>query len=248
VSTDLRILKLGIASIWVLTGVFVLHPYYRAVGAEHLARLHLPSALMWATCAAEIVLGVWVLLGRMTPALSGLQAALVVGFTAILAVMEPMLLVHPFGILTKNVPLLAAVVSAERVERKGWTREAERPLRWGLACIWITEGVLPKILFQQPMEIAVVERSGLVPMDPARFLIAMGVLEALSGLSVLVLDGKPLRAVLAAQIGGLILLPILVAWHEPTLWVHPFGPLTKNLPILAASVVLFRRAAYSLSL
>ena len=240
---DLWILKAGIASIWLLTGLLVLHPSYREVGGAYVDRLGLPHGVMFVTCALEVALGVRVLLGRMTPALAVLQAAAVVGFTTILAVMEPMLLVHPFGILTKNVPLLAAIAAAAHVERNGWTPRAERWLRGGLACVWLTEGLLPKILFPQPMEVAVVERSGRVPTDPARFLVAMGVLETLSGLVVLLLPGKPLRAVLAAQIAGLILLPILVAWHEPTLWVHPFGPLTKNLPILAASVVLSRRNA-----
>ena len=52
------------------------------------------------------------LLGRATLATTALQVGLVLGFTTILAVSEPMLLVHPFGILSKNVPLLALVVAA----------------------------------------------------------------------------------------------------------------------------------------
>ena len=251
---ELSIVKAGIASIWLLTGLLVLHPYYREVGGAYLDRLGLPHGSMTAACAGEVVLGLRVLIGRMTFALAVFQAALILGFSAILVLLEPMLLVHPFGILTKNVPLLAMIAAAADVERGGWTARADRLLRGGLAAIWAAEGLLPKIFFVQPMEIAVVERSRLVSMDPSLFLVAMGVVEALSGLAVLVLDGRTLRVVLAAQIFGLVLLPILVAWHEPTLWVHPFGPLTKNLPILAATVVLFRRNGaaggrdYSLSL
>jgi hypothetical protein len=35
---------------------------------------------------------------------------------------------------------------------------------------------------------------------------------------------------------------VLVALHEPMLWVHPFGPLTKNVPILAGTWLVLRRS------
>jgi hypothetical protein len=202
---------------------------------------------MWIACALEVALGLRVLLGPMTRWLAALQAALVSGFSLILAVDEPMLLVHPFGILAKNLPLLAMIATAAMVERDGWTPRAERLLRIGMASIWITEGLLPKILFQQPMELDVVARSGLVPMDPSRFLIGMGVAQVLSGVLVLVLTGPALRALLGAQIAALVVLPVLVSIGEPLLWVHPFGPLTKNLPILAGTIVVWRRSHLSAS-
>jgi hypothetical protein len=93
----------------------------------------------------------------------------------------------------------------------------------------------------------VVARSGLVPMDPSRFLIGMGVAQVLSGVLVLVLTGPALRALLGAQIAALVVLPVLVSIGEPLLWVHPFGPLTKNLPILAGTIVVWRRSHLSAS-
>lgn len=242
VGADERLLRVGIASIWLLTGLLVAHPHYRAIGAQQLDRLGLPHGLMFAACAFEVLLGLRVLLGRATLATTALQVGLVLGFTTILAVSEPMLLVHPFGILSKNVPLLALVVAAYLVEREGWTGRALWLVRGGVAAIWITEGLLPKILFQQPMELEVVARSGLVPIDPSTFLVVMGLLQVASGLAVLVLRGRPLRAVLGAQVLALVALPLLVSFHEPLLWVHPFGPLTKNAPILAGTLIALRRA------
>src|SRR5262245_2435697 len=74
---DRRLLGLGIASIWLLTGTLVLHPYFRAVGGTYLDRWGLPHALMIVTCAFELILGAWVLLGRMTPLLAGIQLAMI---------------------------------------------------------------------------------------------------------------------------------------------------------------------------
>lgn len=240
--TDAAILRAGIASIWLLTGLLVAHPFYRATGAAHLDRLGLPHALMFLTCAGEVALGVFILCAPMTRGLAALQLAAVVTFTAILAVQQPMLLVHPFGILTKNVPLMAAIVALAMVDGAGWSPRAESVLRAGVAAIWITEGLLPKILFPQAMERDVVARTGLVPMDPALFLVGMGLLEIVAGVLTPVLQGPLLRALLIAELGALVLLPVLVSMHEWRLWVDPFGPLTKNLPILAATLVVLRRS------
>lgn len=237
---ELRWLQAGCASIWLTTALGVLHPYYREVGHAWLARLGLPDLAMFLACAAELALGLAVLLLPPSRLLVWLQVAPVLGFTATLAALEPLLLAHPFGVLSKNLPFIALVLGAWRVAREGWSPRALWTLRAGMAVVWVTEGLFPKLLFQQPLELAVVERH--VSVVPAStFLLAMGAAQLLSGVAALVLKGAPLRWLLGAQLAALALLPLLVSWHEPTLWVHPFGPLTKNLPILFGTVAVFRR-------
>jgi hypothetical protein len=197
---------------------------------------------MYVTCAAEVLLGLRVALGRATTAATAVQVVLVAGFTAILAASEPALLVHPDGVLMKNLPLLATLGTAWLLRREGWTPRAEWLLRGGMALIWITEGLFPKILFQAGWEVALVGRSALVRGDPAVFLRLMGAAEVLSGVAALLLRGRPLRWLLGAQLAALLALPLLVGWLEPDLWFHPFGPLTKNVPILVGTAVLLRRA------
>jgi hypothetical protein len=243
---DARLLRAGAASIWLCTGLLVLHPEYRRIGGEQLDALGLPHLLMVLTCAAEVVLGLLVLRGGRRPweshAIAAVQAALVLGFTAILAVQDPTLLVHRFGILTKNLPLLAVVACTWQLERDGrWTARALWTLRAGVAVIWITEGLLPKVLFQSPLELEVVRQSHLVPFDASLFLVGMGLAQVASGILALALRGRPLHLLLACQIAALVVLPLLVSWQEPLLWVHPFGPMTKNIPILLGTLVALRR-------
>src|SRR5690349_18829885 len=102
----------GAGFVWLVTGLGVLHPYYREVGNAYLARLGLPDGLMYATCAGEVLLGLRVALGRATTAVTALQVVVIAGFTAILAILDPPLLVHPDGVLTKNLPLLATIGTA----------------------------------------------------------------------------------------------------------------------------------------
>jgi len=48
---------------------------------------------------------------------------------------------------------------------------------------------------------------------------------------------------LAAQAAGLIVLPLVVSWFVPWLWFHPFGPFTKNVPVLLGTLVVLRRCS-----
>lgn len=238
---DGRWLRWSVAFVWLATGLSVFHPEYRRIGHDYLSRLGLPDWLMYVTCCGEVLLGLRVALGPASAWISALQVTLVLGFTTILAALEPLLLAHPFGILTKNVPLLAAVGTAWLLQGERWTWRSWWLLRTGMAAVWITEGLFPKVLFQQQMEIDVVAQSGLAPGDPAVFLRFLGACQAVSGVAVLLLRGRALQVVLVCQAVGLVVLPFLVSWHNWALWVHPFGPLIKNIPILVGTLVLLRR-------
>ena len=239
--TSVRAMQASVATVWILTGVLVVHPYYRQIGSGYLGRVHLPDWLMYATCAAEVVLGWRVLFGRPSTWLCILQAGMVISFTAILGISDPALLVHRFGILTKNLPLLAVLGTAWLVDREGWSPRARWLLRGGMAVIWVTEGLLPKVFFQNADEIATVAQSGLVSSDPSRFLVFMGITQAVSGIAALILEGRPLRILLWCQVTALVLLPILVSIQDPLLWVHPFAPMWKNVPIIVGTFLLVRR-------
>lgn len=240
---DAALLRWGVASVWLATGLLVLTPQYRAVGGAALAELGLPDALMWATCSGEVALGLWVARRPSDRWTTGLQVALVTIFTLILAVHEPRLLVSPYGVLTKNLPIVGAALGALWLEGEGWTTRARWTLRGTMAAIWLTEGLGPKILFQQAEELAIAARTGLSFGHPERLLAAIGVAQITGGLLALALAGRLLRLVLGAQVLALIALPLVVGWMRPDLWFHPFGPLTKTIPVLAGTFVLWRRCS-----
>lgn len=236
-------LKVGVAFVWLATGILVVHPLYRSIGASYLGRLGVPVWVMPATCMLEIGLGLWVAFGRAGDFLTLLQISMVVTFTVILGLLEPKLLVSPFGMLTKNVPILACVAVAWWVEREGWSRRACLLLRVGMAFVWLSEGLLPKILFQQSEELVIAQHSGLAFGHPSALLMLIGVAQVASGIGALTLRGRLLRLLLGAQIAALVVLPVLVSWQVPWLWFHPFGPLIKNAPLLTGTAVALRRCS-----
>lgn len=239
---DERTLRCSVAFVWAATALLVLHPTYRAEGQVWLDRLGLGPVWMWLACAGELVLAIWIVLRPTTRALALLQTVAVLGFTTTLALLEPLLLAHPFGVLSKNLPLLFVLWTAAALHRdQAWTPATQRLLQVGVAVPWFTEGLFPKVLFQQPLELAVVSGSGLVPIDPGLFLTLLGFAQIAAAVATVTLRGRTLRLLLLGQAAALVLLPLLVSWQLPWLWVHPFGPLTKNVPILVGTLVLWRQ-------
>jgi hypothetical protein len=236
-----RLLRWAVAFVWLATGVLVVAPQYREIGSWYLDMLGLPDWLMYLTCAAEIALGLRVALGRSATWLVVLQVGMILTFSAVLAYLQPMLLVSPYGYLSKNLSLIAMIVTAWLLEREGWTRRAVWLLRIGCALPWFTEGLLPKIFYQQPEELALVPEMGITLIKPSEFLFWLGLAQVLSGLLALTLHGRLLKAVLACQLAALVALPILVSMYHLEQWLHPFGGLTKNMAILAGTWVLRRR-------
>ena len=236
---DARWLRAGLAFVWLATGLGVLHPYYRQLGAAFLAPLGLPPWVMVVTCAGEILLGLRVLLGRMDAWLAVLQAVLILGFSAILTATQPELWLHPLGLLTKNLPLLAVILVLWRLDRRGWDSLGEWTLRGGMAVIWLTDGLAALFLYGLPLpELARLQT--FVPLDSATALRLLGGLSMASGVAVVTLRGRSRRVVLLVQLAILASVPVIATLVDPLLWVHPFGPLTKNAPLLVGTWIAFR--------
>ncbi len=112
-------------------------------------------------------------------------------------------------------------------------------LRAGLAFIWIYEGLVPKLLVPlTDMERAVVAASGLVPNGIEQpFIRCLGALEIMLG--VLIASGVWLHPLCVVQAGVVGLFTFIIPITHPTILTHPFGLLSKNVPIVAAIVALW---------
>jgi hypothetical protein len=214
----------GVAFVWLWTGLAVFHPYYRSLGEESLAPLGLPPAVMYATCAAEALLGLRVAFGRAATWLTLLQVAMIAGFTTILSVSQPGLWLDPLGMLTKNLPLLAMIGAAWLLAREGWSHRAYRLLQGGLVVFWLVDALAGWMFAREKHFFGATWPYGCVEL-----VLALTLLRP-PGCSVLVL--------LLPHVGYLLALTLFVSLCEPLLWFHPFGPLTKYVAVLIATLVL----------
>ena len=109
----LPLLRLTVATMWIVTGLVSLGLYPVADSLALLARVGLTGTAAWialyAAALLDLGLGIATLTVRRRRALYKAQAALILGYTAIISVWLPEFWLHPYGPVLKNLPLLAAL-------------------------------------------------------------------------------------------------------------------------------------------
>ncbi|HZX28640.1 MAG TPA: SDR family oxidoreductase [Telluria sp.] len=109
----LPLLRWSIALVWIATAVVSAFVYPAPDSYELLARTGIPEALrplmLYGAAALDFVLGLGILLLRRRRWLWLTQLLLIGFYTVVIALRLPEFLVHPYGPLLKNLPLLAAI-------------------------------------------------------------------------------------------------------------------------------------------
>lgn len=120
----LPVLRTSIALVWILTGIVSLGLYPVEASFALLARAGVPAALrpaaLHGAAVLDLLLGVLCFVRRGRRAVWWAQAALILGYTAILSVRLPEFWLHPYGPLTKNLPMLAAIWLLHQLEDETW--------------------------------------------------------------------------------------------------------------------------------
>jgi uncharacterized protein YbjT (DUF2867 family) len=118
----LPILRFSIAAVWIITAIVSFGLYPAAQSYELLARTGIPEALrplmLYGAAAFDLALGLGILLLKRRRWLWLAQLALIGFYTVVIAVRLPEFLLHPYGPLTKNLPMLAAIWLLYQVEEE----------------------------------------------------------------------------------------------------------------------------------
>jgi uncharacterized protein YbjT (DUF2867 family) len=118
----LPVLRLAIASVWIATAIVSAFLYPAADSYELLARTgipaHLRPAMLYGAALFDVLLGLGTLFLRRRRLLWLMQLALIGFYTIVIALRLPEFLVHPYGPLTKNLPMLAAIWLLYELEKE----------------------------------------------------------------------------------------------------------------------------------
>ncbi|MGW8390085.1 SDR family oxidoreductase [Pseudoduganella sp. HUAS MS19] len=109
-------------------------------------------------------------------------------------------------------------------------------LRWTLAIVWLATAVVSAFLYPAAASLAMLARVGLDGWAATLALYGAAGLDAACGIASIMRPGRALWLVQGALIFGYS--AVIAACLPEYLW-HPFGPVLKNLPILAILVILF---------
>lgn len=106
-------------------------------------------------------------------------------------------------------------------------------MRASVAAVWIFSGVVSLGLFPVEESYAMLARVGM-----ASPLVLYGAALLDIALGVAIYAFRRRRWLWRLQIALILVYSVLIAVFLPELWLHPFGPLLKNLPMLAGIVAL----------
>lgn len=109
-------------------------------------------------------------------------------------------------------------------------------LRSSIAIVWLVSGVVTLGIYPVAESLAMLERVGLRGALAYAALYGAAALDIALGLATWLMRRR--RSLWRLQIGVILGYSAIIALQLPELWLHPFGPLVKNLPILAALIVL----------
>lgn len=104
-----------------------------------------------------------------------------------------------------------------------------RLTRTVLAIIWLATGILSLGIFPQQDSLALLEPVGLQGTAGLVALYGAAGLNILLGILTLT---HPSRVLWQMQAALVVTYSVIIAFCLPQYWLHPFGPVLKNLPIL----------------
>ncbi|PQO91363.1 short chain dehydrogenase [Massilia phosphatilytica] len=118
----LPVLRLAIAIVWIATAIVSAFLYPAAASYDLLARSGIPEQLrplmLYGASVFDVMLGCATLFLRRRRWLWLMQLALIGFYSIVIAVRLPEFLIHPYGPLTKNLPMLAAIWLLYELEKE----------------------------------------------------------------------------------------------------------------------------------
>jgi len=110
-------------------------------------------------------------------------------------------------------------------------------LRVSIAVVWVTAGVLSAGIYPLSESLALVGRMGITGGLALALVYAGAVLDVVLGIATLVLTGA--RWLWALQMVVIAGYTLMISIWLPEFWLHPYGPIVKNLPMLCALFMLY---------
>lgn len=104
-----------------------------------------------------------------------------------------------------------------------------RLIRYALAVVWLATGLLSLGIYPQQESLRLLEQVGLYGNIALLALYSSASLDMLLGILTL---AHPSRRLWQAQAALVLGYSAIIACCLPAYWLHPFGPVLKNLPIL----------------
>lgn len=126
------------------------------------------------------------------------------------------------------------------LRRAAWLQWMLPLLRWSVALVWIWTFIVSIGLYPRDQSLALLARVGASGLWAELLLDGAAVFDLALGIGTLALPAAWRSRVLwPLQLALIAFYTAAITWAMPEFWLHPFGPLSKNLPMCAAIGLLW---------
>ncbi len=112
-------------------------------------------------------------------------------------------------------------------------------LRLSIAAVWIWTAIVSAGLYPVADSYALLLRTGVPAALAPLMLYGASALDLAFGIATLAWPRRSRRWLWLAQIALIAFYSVVIAWRLPEFLLHPYGPISKNLPMLAALWMLY---------
>lgn len=109
-------------------------------------------------------------------------------------------------------------------------------LQYSIAFIWIGAGIMSAFVYPVEESYALLKAVGAEGTMLPLLLYGASFADVILGLAML--NGYRLREVCAIQIGVILLYSLIITFKLPDFWLHPFGPVIKNIPLIVSILIV----------
>lgn len=120
------------------------------------------------------------------------------------------------------------------------TSRDQKLLRYSLIFVWLATALVSVLELHGQSAQLLVGVQGLDAASASWLILSGAGVDAALGLALWL---KPNRVIYLAALLVMLLMTLVATVLSPWLWLHPLGPLTKNVPIAAVLLVLARKTA-----
>jgi hypothetical protein len=113
-----------------------------------------------------------------------------------------------------------------------------RVIRYALAAVWLITGLVVLFVYPKEDSMQLLSRVGLTGLAADAALYLGALLDLVIGVLILAMRRRWLWQ---GQMLLIVGYTIIISIWLPEFWIHPFGPLLKNVPILALLWLLIRQ-------
>lgn len=142
------------------------------------------------------------------------------------------------GCPTKNLQQQLLLTPANQAERWQAGLYFLRPLlRLSIAFLWIWSGIVSIFFYPVEQSYQFLAASGITGSAAPAMLYGLAIMDIILGIATLL--AYRIRPLILFQFSLIALYTLTITFTLPEFWLHPFGPVLKNIPLLATLLVYF---------